>query len=100
MQASSWGCSDGSLSCLWLLQAKAQIWQEQVEVLTGALQQANAEKAVIASDKARLEQEVASLRLQMGVMAKALEMAQGGGAANGAAKAPGTQVQHSLILVP
>ncbi len=65
-------------------------------MLTGALQQANAEKAVMASDKARLEQEVASLRLQMGVMAKALEMAQGGGTANGTAKAATLQVQHGL----
>ena len=73
-------------------QAKAQIWQEQVEVLTGALQQANAEKAVLSADKARLEQEVASLRLQMGVMGKALEMAQipgaNGGSINIAAAAP------------
>lgn len=63
-------------------------------MLTGALQQANAEKAVMASDKARLEQEVASLRLQMGVMAKALEMAQGSGGANGIAKTAGVQVQR------
>ena len=64
-------------------------------MLTGALQQANAEKAVLGADKVRLEQEVASLRLQMGVMAKALEMAQipvgngnGIGAASASAKPP------------
>lgn len=41
------------------------MWQDQVEVLTAALQQANAEKAVLAADKARLEQEVSRLRLQL-----------------------------------
>ncbi|KAK9905860.1 hypothetical protein WJX75_007711 [Coccomyxa subellipsoidea] len=45
--------------------AKALVWQDQVEVLTAALQQANAEKAVLAADKARLEQEVSRLRLQL-----------------------------------
>lgn len=59
-----------------LLQAKALVWQEQVEVLTQALQQANAEKAVLAADKARLEQEVANLRLQMSVFHKAMEGGQ------------------------
>ena len=58
------------------LQAKALVWQEQVEVLTQALQQANAEKAVLAADKGRLEQEVANLRLQMSVFQKAMEGGQ------------------------
>ena len=58
------------------LQAKALVWQEQVEVLTQALQQANAEKAVLAADKGRLEQEVANLRLQMSVFHKAMEGGQ------------------------
>ena len=58
------------------LQAKALVWQEQVEVLTQALQQANAEKAVLAADKGRLEQEVANLRLQMSVIQKAMESGQ------------------------
>ena len=57
-------------------QAKALVWQEQVEVLTQALQQANAEKAVLAADKGRLEQEVANLRLQMSVIQKAMESGQ------------------------
>ncbi|CAL5220821.1 g2898 [Coccomyxa viridis] len=56
--------------------AKALVWQEQVEVLTQALQQANAEKAVLAADKGRLEQEVANLRLQMSVFHKAMEGGQ------------------------
>lgn len=58
------------------LQAKALVWQEQVEVLTQALQQANAEKAVLAGDKGRLEQDVANLRLQMSVIQKAMEGGQ------------------------
>ncbi len=52
------------------------MWQEQVEVLTQALQQANAEKAVLTADKGRLEQEVANLRLQMSVFHKAMEGGQ------------------------
>ncbi|CAL8472027.1 g11569 [Coccomyxa elongata] len=52
--------------------AKALVWQDQVEVLTAALQQANAEKAVLAADKARLEQEVSRLRLQLS-MGKTLD---------------------------
>jgi hypothetical protein len=52
------------------------VWQEQVEVLTRALQQANAEKAVLAADKGRLEQEVANLRLQLSVIQKAMEAGQ------------------------
>jgi hypothetical protein len=58
------------------VQAKALVWQEQVEVLTQALQQANAEKAVLAADKGRLEQEVANLRLQLSVIQKAMEAGQ------------------------
>ncbi len=54
------------------MQAKALVWQDQVEVLTAALQQANAEKAVLAADKARLEQEVSRLRLQLS-MGKAMD---------------------------
>ena len=45
-------------------------------MLTQALQQANAEKAVLAADKGRLEQEVANLRLQMSVFQKAMEGGQ------------------------
>lgn len=53
-----------------------------MEVLSAALQQANAEKAVLATDKARLEQEIARLRLQMSVMEKALALAPNGHAAS------------------
>ena len=69
-------CRDYGLRSQYTLQAKALVWQEQVEVLTQALQQANAEKAVLAADKGRLEQEVANLRLQLSVIQKAMEAGQ------------------------
>jgi hypothetical protein len=63
-------------------------------VLSAALQQANAEKAVLAADKARLEQEIARLRLQASVMGKALSMAP-----NGHRDATSAPTESSLVLV-
>lgn len=77
------------------MQAKALVWQDQVEVLTAALQQANAEKAVLAADKARLEQEVSRLRLQLS-MGKTLDRPESKiGAGHGMAT-----VLHVRLLVP